>query len=80
MTSMMTISAGSFGHFALDGTMEATSEGCLRDLPARVSHLLARFNLGRSSSMGGALLPRRFKEIRDKKQTRIILAGLTFDA
>ena len=72
-------SAGNFDFFALDGTIDASSEGFFHDLPAKVSHSLVRFNFartGRINSMGIALLLRCFKEIREKKQAQITLEGL----
>ena len=78
MTSQMN-GAGSFDYFALDGTIDANSEGFFKDLPSKVSHSLVRFNFaraGRINSMGIALLLRCFKEIRDKKRAEITVEGL----
>jgi anti-anti-sigma regulatory factor len=79
MTGNTNGSAGSFDYFALDGTIDATTEGFFKDLPAKVNHRLVRFNFsrtGRINSMGVALLLRCFKEIREEKKADITLEGL----
>jgi anti-anti-sigma regulatory factor len=69
-----------FDYFALEGTIDAQSEGYFRELPAKVSSSQVRFDFagtGRINSMGIALLLRCFKEIRDRHQAEILLEGLT---
>jgi len=66
--------------FALEGTIDAQSEPFFRDLPARVRHPQVRFDFsraGRINSMGIALLLRCFKDIRQARETEILLEGLS---
>jgi len=65
-------------YFAFEGTIDAQSEGLLKELPSKVRHPLVRFDFtraGRINSMGIALLLRCFKDIGGKAEIR--LEGLT---
>jgi len=69
-----------FDYFALEGTIDAQSEGYFKDLPAKVRFSLVRFDFakaGRINSMGIALLLRCFKDIREKNKAEILLEGLS---
>jgi len=66
--------------FALQGTIDAQSEPFFRELPKKVRHPQVRFDFsgaGRINSMGIALLLRCFKEIRQARETEILLEGLS---
>ena len=61
-------------YFALEGTIDAHSEGLLKDIPGKVRTARVRFDFskaGRINSMGIALLLRCFKEIREKAEIRL---------
>ena len=61
-------------YFALEGTIDAQSEGLLMAIPAKVKHPVVRFdfsNAGRVNSMGVALLLRCFKEVGGKAEIRL---------
>lgn len=66
----------SFDHdyFALEGVIDAHSEGLLKDIPGKVRTSQVRFDFsrtGRINSMGIALLLRCFKEIGQKAEIRL---------
>lgn len=66
--------------FRMEGTIDAQSEVLLKEIPAKVSHNLVRFDFsraGRINSLGIALLLRCFKEIRETKKAEIRLDGMT---
>lgn len=66
-------------YFAVEGTVDYSSEKFFGEIPAKVSKSQVRFDFakaGRINSMGVALLLRCLKEIREKKQTEITLVGL----
>ena len=61
-------------YFALEGTIDAHSEGFLMEIPGKVRTARVRFDFsrgGRINSMGIALLLRCFKEIRGKAEIRL---------
>jgi anti-anti-sigma regulatory factor len=65
-------------YFALEGTVDFSSEQLLKKLPAQVKKRRVRFDFsrtGRINSMGVALLLRCFKEIRDNG-AEITVSGL----
>ena len=61
-------------YFALEGTIDAQSEGVLKEIPGKVKSLVVRFDFskaGRINSMGIALILRCFKEIGGKAEIRL---------
>lgn len=80
MNSQMNESNSNFDYFALEGVIDASSEGYFKELPAKVGKSRVKFDfakVGRVNSMGIALLLRCFKEIRDKHKADISLEGLS---
>lgn len=66
-------------YFALEGTIDITSDRLLRELPTKVKHRKVRLDFskaGRINSMGVALLLRCLKEMRESKQAEVTLEGL----
>lgn len=61
-------------YFAIEGTIDAQSEGLLREIPARVRSSVVVFDFskaGRINSMGIALILRCFKETAGKAEIRL---------
>lgn len=76
----VTLEGAPYDLFSLEGTIDAQSEGLLKDLTGKVRHRLVRIDFSRVTrinSMGIALLLRSFKEIRETKNAEIRLEGLT---
>lgn len=63
-----------FDYFTMEGTIDAHSEGLLKEIPGKVRTSQVRFDFGKAgriNSMGIALLLRCFKEIREKAEIRL---------
>jgi ABC-type transporter Mla MlaB component len=82
MNKSFTVTSTAFNnsdYITFHGNFDVTAEAQVKELPARISHPVVRFDfsqVGRINSMGIALLLRCLKNIRDEKNAAIYLRGL----